>query len=111
MLAGHRIALIGALRGYDQIVCAATALGAMVVPAPEADVSLAVFGRGLDAVPQRLQAIRSRRPDLRSFSEWEFFDLIEPAYSPFRADRVQRALWLRLLGLPEPPPSAFCAGF
>lgn len=110
-LQGYRVALFGSLRHYDMIVAAVQALGGTVAAAPDTNANLAVFGRAIEHAPQRLRAIQAVNASLRRFSEWEFFDVIEPHFVPFRPDAVQRALATRLLGLPPAPQSSYCVGF
>lgn len=110
-LKGYRIAVFGGLRNVEALTACAKSLAGEIVPSPCTDVDVLVFGSGLDAVPQRLKAIRVGGRDVRCFSEPEFFDLVEPFFSPFKADTLQRQLAARLLALPPPPASPFSLGF
>lgn len=110
-LRGYRVALFGAFRNVEALTACVDALGGVVVAAPSTDANALVFGQGLDGVPYRLAAIRASGRCPPEFSESEFFDLVEPSFSPFPADTLQRQLARRLVGLPDPLPSPFRAAF
>lgn len=110
-LKGYRFALFGGFRNIEALTACAQALGGEIAAAPSTDANALVFGQGLDGVPQRLVAMRADGRCLPEFSEPEFFDLVEPSFSPFPADPLQRQLARRLLGLPDPPPSPFRTAF
>lgn len=111
MLKGYRFALFGGFRNIEALTTCVEALGGDVIAAPSTDANALVFGQGLDAVPQRLATIRASGCFPPEFSEAEFFDLVEPSFSPFPADPLQRQLARRLVGLPDPLPSPFRAAF
>lgn len=103
LLAGRTVALIGSLKRVDIVTRLVERLGGQMVRPPSIDADLVICG-STEGMTERMQALRADPLGRLILSEWQFYDLCEPQFSPFPADHVQRDL-AKQLRMTDPGPA------
>lgn len=95
LLAGRSVAMIGTVSRSDIIQRLVERLGGQMVPPPSIDADIVVCG-ATDSLTERMKALRADPVGRLILSEWQFYDLCEPQFSPFPPDALQRELAIEL---------------
>jgi hypothetical protein len=95
LLAGRTVAMIGSLSRSDIVAQLVARLGGQMVAPPAIEADIVICG-STDGMTERMKALRADPIGRLILSEWQFYDLCEPQFSPFPPDGLQRELAVEL---------------